>query len=63
MTQKDITRETYLPPRTVRYALDRLRKKGILETRFYFKDALQSLYGLRTSLVENAKGGRFSRVV
>ena len=59
MTQKDITRETYLSPRTVRYALDRLRKYGILEERFYFKDARQSLYGLRTSLVENAKGVGF----
>ncbi|MCX9013305.1 MAG: winged helix-turn-helix transcriptional regulator [Candidatus Methanoperedens sp.] len=56
MTQKEITRETYLPPRTVRYALDRLKKKGILEERFYFKDARQSLYGLRNSLVENTKG-------
>ncbi len=47
LTQKDITRESYLPPRTVRYALDRLKKKDILEERFYFKDARQSLYGIK----------------
>ncbi len=47
LTQKEIARESYLPPRTVRYALDRLRKKEILEERFYFKDARQSLYGLK----------------
>lgn len=47
MTQKEITKESYLPQRTVRYALDRLKKKNILEERFYFKDARQSLYGLK----------------
>ncbi len=47
LTQKDITRESYLPPRTVRYALERLKKKDILEERFYFKDARQSLYGIK----------------
>ena len=47
LTQKDITKESYLPPRTVRYALDRLKKKDILEERFYFKDARQSLYGIK----------------
>lgn len=47
LTQKDIARESYLPARTVRYALDRLKKKNILEERFYFKDARQSLYGIR----------------
>jgi len=51
LTQKDITRESYLPPRTVRYALDRLRKKNILEEYFYFKDARQSLYGIKSSSV------------
>ena len=55
MTQKDISRESYLPPRTVRYALDRLKKKDILEERFYFKDARQSLYGIKNLQAE--KGG------
>lgn len=48
MTQKDIVAESYLPPRTVRYALTMLKKEGILEERLYYKDARQCLYGVRT---------------
>ncbi|MCE8422505.1 MAG: MarR family transcriptional regulator [Candidatus Methanoperedens sp.] len=47
LTQKEIARESYLPARTVRYALNRLKKTDFLEERFYFKDARQSLYGLK----------------
>jgi DNA-binding IclR family transcriptional regulator len=46
LTQKDIVRQTYLPTRTVRYALNRLIEEKILQKRFYFQDARQSLYGL-----------------
>lgn len=46
LTQKDIVRQTYLPTRTVRYALTRLKEEKILQERFYFRDARQSLYGL-----------------
>jgi hypothetical protein len=46
LTQKDIVAKTYLPPRTVRYALNRLKEQHILQERFYFQDARQSLYGL-----------------
>ncbi|MCL7415007.1 MAG: MarR family transcriptional regulator [ANME-2 cluster archaeon] len=53
LTQKEIVRESYLPPRTVRYALSRLKNEGILEERFYFKDARQSLYGIKESMPEN----------
>ncbi|HEY9246506.1 MAG TPA: helix-turn-helix domain-containing protein [Candidatus Methanoperedens sp.] len=49
LTQKQIMRESYLPPRTVRYALSRLKENALLEERFYFKDARQSLYGLKSS--------------
>ena len=52
LTQKDIVAETYLPPRTVRYALNRLKEKDILQERFYFQDARQSLYGLNPETVE-----------
>jgi transcription initiation factor IIE alpha subunit len=45
-TQKDLIRETSLPPRTVRYALSRLKEEEILIERHYFIDARQSLYGL-----------------
>jgi len=48
MTQKDLVAESYLPPRTVRYALTMLKKEGILEERLYYKDARQCLYGVRT---------------
>ena len=54
LTQKDITRETYLPQRTVRYALDRLKKNNILEEHFYFKDARQSLYRIKQDSMEVA---------
>jgi len=54
LTQKQITKESYLPPRTVRYALNRLKKTNLLEVRFYFKDARQSLYGLKSPQPEEA---------
>lgn len=44
LTQKDIIRESYLPPRTVRFAIDRLREKNLIVERFCFRDARQSLY-------------------
>jgi transcription initiation factor IIE alpha subunit len=48
MTQKELVAESYLPPRTVRYALSRLKKEGILEERLYYKDARQCLYGVKS---------------
>jgi transcription initiation factor IIE alpha subunit len=49
LTQKELVAESYLPPRTVRYALTMLKKEGILEERLYYKDARQCLYGVKTS--------------
>jgi hypothetical protein len=46
LTQKDIISKTDLPPRTVRYALSRLRGEEMLEERFCFRDARQSLCSL-----------------
>ena len=46
LTQKDLIRETSLPSRTVRYALNRLKDEEFLIERHYFIDARQSLYGL-----------------
>ncbi len=46
LTQKDLIRETSLPSRTVRYALNRLKEEKFLVERHYFVDARQSLYGL-----------------
>lgn len=48
MTQKEIVAESYLPPRTVRYALCRLKKEGMLEEHLYYKDARQCLYGVKS---------------
>jgi hypothetical protein len=45
-TQKDLIRETSLPSRTVRYALNRLKDEQFLVERHYFIDARQCLYGL-----------------
>ena len=47
MTQKDIIRETILPSRTVRYALNRLKEEKILMEKFYFLDSRQSLYEIK----------------
>lgn len=46
LTQKDLISMTDLPPRTVRYALSRLKGEDILQERFCFQDARQSLYSL-----------------
>jgi hypothetical protein len=50
--QKEIINKTYLPARTVRYALSRLRNENILQERFCFQDARQSLYGLNAQTLE-----------
>jgi hypothetical protein len=52
LTQKEIINRTYLPARTVRYALTRLMEENLLLRRFYFQDARQSLYGLNSASLE-----------
>lgn len=52
MTQKDIIRETILPSRTVRYAINRLKEENILMERFYFIDSRQSLYEIKKPVNE-----------
>ena len=47
LTQKEITKVTRLPTRTVRYALCRLKDEDILEEREYFQDARQCLYQIK----------------
>ncbi|MFQ6050435.1 MAG: MarR family transcriptional regulator [Candidatus Hydrothermarchaeota archaeon] len=44
LTQKEIIEETVLPPRTVRYALTRLKSLKYIKERFNFKDARQPIY-------------------
>ena len=47
MTQKEIIRETILPSRTVRYAINRLKEEENLLERYYFIDSRQSLYEIK----------------
>lgn len=47
LTQKEIAKETRLPSRTVRYALNRLKDEDVLEEREYFQDARQCLYQIK----------------
>ena len=44
LTHKDIVSATRLPPRTVRFALHRLRASGRVEWRWSLRDARQRLY-------------------
>ncbi len=46
VTQKEIIRESYLPERTVRYALTRLKAENMLMEYLSVADARQSLYRL-----------------
>ncbi len=54
LTQKDLISRTDLPPRTVRYALSRLKDESVIKECFYFADARQSLYGLNLAAVKNS---------
>ena len=46
MTQSQLADETLLPPRTVRYALNRLEEVGVVESRFSVADARKRIYSL-----------------
>ena len=46
LTQSQLADETLLPPRTVRYALNRLEEVGVVDSRFSFSDARKRLYTL-----------------
>jgi len=52
LTQKDIVAKSYLPARTVRYVLNRLKEQDVLQERFYFQDARQSHHGQNLGNVE-----------
>ncbi|GGL69168.1 winged helix DNA-binding protein [Halocalculus aciditolerans] len=45
-TQKGIVEESMLSARTVRYALERLENRDVVDEDIYFADARQSLYRL-----------------
>lgn len=46
LTQKGIVEESMLSARTVRYALERLERIGLVEEDVYFADARQNIYEL-----------------
>jgi len=46
LTQSQLAEETLLPPRTVRYALNRLEEAGVVDSRFSFTDARKRVYAL-----------------
>ena len=46
LSQQELADETLLPPRTVRYALGRLRDAGVVESQFSFVDARKRMYSL-----------------
>jgi len=46
LTQTQLAEETLLPPRTVRYALNRLDEIGVVDSRFSFTDARKRIYTL-----------------
>jgi DNA-binding MarR family transcriptional regulator len=46
LTQKDIIEKTRLPPRTVRFAIKRLKTHALLKERLSVMDARQSFYSI-----------------
>lgn len=52
MTHKDIVTKSHLAPRTVRYALKKLKERGLIIEKFNFRDARQIIYQNRSSYVE-----------
>ena len=46
-THRGLVQQTYMPPRTVRYALARLRDSGLLDEHPSFNDTRQSYYSAR----------------
>jgi predicted transcriptional regulator len=50
MTHKDIVQKTHLAPRTVRYALKKLKERELIIEKFNFRDARQIIYQNRSAL-------------
>ncbi len=44
MTHKDIVQKSQLAPRTVRYALKKLKERHLIIEKFNFRDARQIIY-------------------
>jgi predicted transcriptional regulator len=44
MTHKDLVNKSHLAPRTVRYALKKLKERHLIIEKFNFRDARQIIY-------------------
>ena len=49
MTHKDLVQKTHLAPRTVRYALKKLKERQLIIEKFNFRDARQIIYQNRSA--------------
>ncbi len=54
LTHKDLISATQLPPRTVRFALERLRRMDRIEWRWSLRDARQRVYFVPATRAESA---------
>ena len=55
MTHKDIVEKSRLAPRTVRYALKKLKERHLIIEKFNFRDARQIIYLNRPSPIPEAQ--------
>ena len=53
MTQKDLVKKTSLHPRTVRYALKKLKEKQLLIEKLKMDDLRQIIYQIRLTGIQN----------
>ena len=56
MTHKDLVRESHCNPRTVRYALKKLKEQGLLVAKMNRNDMRQIIYEFRISPAPDAGG-------
>jgi len=54
LTYKQLVAQSGLPPRTVRYALKRLKDNGLIAEKFNFQDARQIIYLKRSCIMVTA---------
>lgn len=54
LTQKQLSKETLLPSRTVRYAISQLQEINAVDTQVSFRDARQQVYSLSETGTEIA---------
>jgi predicted transcriptional regulator len=53
MTQKDLVKKTSLHPRTVRYALKKLKEQELLIEKLKMNDLRQIIYQIRLTGIQN----------